>query len=84
VEGLCEEGRGVVEMAGWEEEVGGEWVAVVGSGGEGEKNVLEEGVERCVVIGEGLSAEESRRRAGELLRGAARKVVTDAPRARGG
>ena len=59
-------------------------VALVGSVGEGAEAALHEGVQRYVAIGEGLSLEESMRRAPELLRAAARDVVSNAPRKRGG
>jgi glycerate kinase len=77
-------GKTCVGVARTCKEVGVRCVALVGSVGEGAEKVLDEGVERCLVIGEGLSVEDSMRRAGGLPRGGGRKVVTEAPRARGG
>lgn len=50
-------------------------VALVGSVGEGWERHREAGVERVIVIGEGLPREESMRRAGELLEHAAAEAV---------
>lgn len=69
------QGKAAMAVARRCQKAGVPCVALVGSVGEGAERALEHGLTAYYVIGEGLSAEESIRRTGELLEAAAVKLA---------
>lgn len=78
-DGQTSSGKAVAGVAAAARKRGVPVVALVGSVGPGWERHRELGVERVVVIGEGLPAAESMRRAAELLERAAARVVSESP-----
>jgi glycerate kinase len=70
-------GKASVGVAGAAAARGVPTIALVGATGPGAEQCLAAGIERFVVIGEGLPAAESMQRAGELLAAAAAEIVAE-------
>lgn len=71
------QGKAAMTVAKRCQKAGVPCVAMVGSVGEGAEQSLDHGLSAYYVIGEGLSAEESIRRTGELLEHAAMKLAQE-------
>ncbi|MEM6260285.1 MAG: glycerate kinase [Planctomycetota bacterium] len=77
LDGQSLQGKAAMTVAGRCQKAGVPCVALVGSVGEGAEQVLDQGLSAYQVIGEGLAAEESIRRTGELLELAAMKLARE-------
>jgi len=75
IDGQSLSGKACVGVARAARKVGTPTVALVGSRGPGAERALDEGLIDIVVIGEGLPAEASMRRAAALIEAAAERVV---------
>ena len=77
LDGQSLQGKAAIAVARRAKAAGVPCVALVGSVGEGAHAALDKGLKRHLVIGEGLSREESIRRTGELLDSAAARLARE-------